>query len=216
MVVDEGLAGSFPGGEAGEREMEYGCAHLCAQATAALARAEPGERGDGPELGELDADEVLHPDWFAVDDHDEVQAPHVGVHAGPPCPDGSQPPPFAERAVLEEGHWVVERQGAGADHAGANHGYQLFQTFVGCAGEGEARRAHLEAERGVDVRHGSGMYGIGSVVRLRFRRGLVPSVSPDASSASPFTPKVPRSSKTCEIGPEVQCVSGPGFQAELA
>jgi len=148
VVVDERPAVGLPGTESFEGQMQHGLPHLLAQPLAAGFRAEPGERFDRAERGEVDADQVLHAHRLVVDDH-QVQPPEAVADLCAACPDPPEPGPLPIRVVLVQRHRVVKGPRRRRGHPLADRWHQFLQQVV-------APSSH---SRGVSTCTFSGGYG---------------------------------------------------------
>lgn len=120
--------------------MEYGRAHFGSEAPLPERGPEPGERRHGPERGEISADQILHSDGAAVGHDHEIEAPPLRVGPRAAGPDPAQPLPLALRAVLVQGHRVVERHLPWIEDAIADDRDQPLKQIVRCSDERQTRR----------------------------------------------------------------------------
>ena len=153
LVVDKGVTAGLTCAQSGEGQLQDRRPHLLAQSPSAAARGQPREAGHGAEPGEVRADQILHADRFAVDEHGEVQPPRIRAHPGPAGPDAAQPSPFAFRIVGVERHGVVERPRRRVGDPRPHQRHETFQQVVGRTGQRQAWRADLDVQRGIGVGH---------------------------------------------------------------
>jgi hypothetical protein len=85
------------GAEAGERQMEHGCPHLLAGASALVTLHQPRTAGHRSCDREVRRRDVLHADGFAAVEHQERKRPPVGAEAGALAPPETQRVSFALR-----------------------------------------------------------------------------------------------------------------------
>ncbi len=134
-------------------------------------RGQPGERFHRADRGEVGADQVLMPTGSPSSQITKYSRQNAASTRDRPAADAAHPAPLPGRAVLVEGHRIVERRRlAVGDHAGPDHRYEACQQIIGGGGESQPGCANGQVQRRIRGRHCGNLPPTQAIPPPKYRR----------------------------------------------
>lgn len=150
-VVNGSLAVRLGCTEPVECEMQDRRSHLASDPASPDPRGDPRRGLDGAEVIEVVAREILLTNRFAVDEHDEREAPGIWSDRATCTPHGPHPLLYPNVGVrLVEGAGVVPWGRICSRLAGGDERGKGFEELIGRAVQLEARSRDVDIQRGIE------------------------------------------------------------------